>query len=467
MPILYAALLVLGSFFGYFGAQLTAGHNAGATLPSATAVFETSLASPLTSSATTMTLTANAVRGGGALSGYNCFTIDEGSAQAETVCGTVSSTAVTNMTRGISQSTGTTSVMALQFSHRRGADVKVTDFPLVQILKAQNNGEETYPNLMTYANTVLISGTSPTTTIATKYYVDNVVTGGAPDSSLTTKGLVEKATASEAGNGAADGSGNTTAPLALTASIATSTCQTPSGYSVLVASTTTGKLDANCMATNGALTYTGNNTFTGTSTFTGAVDILATVLKPLRLNGLFYNFPASYSASSTVWATDGAGNVSAIKVSRALAVASADDVLNNVTSSTTVRTVTLLANTLSTTQTLRITAQPYHKSGSGSCSFGIDLGDGGSHATTSIAYSNSVGSPPSSQYPITGTVMATSSSNQSSFFVENDGAGIVINQDRFSAYNNAGTIYIGFIIKGDGAGLNCNYAGEVVELLSF
>src|SRR5665811_1297356 len=101
--LIFSLGVAVSGFFGYHQAPVV-----GVALPSATAVFETSIASPISSSATTMTLTTNAIRGGGSLSGYNCFTIDEGSAQAETICGTVSATTVSSLTRGISQSTGTT-----------------------------------------------------------------------------------------------------------------------------------------------------------------------------------------------------------------------------------------------------------------------------------------------------------------------------------------------------------------------
>src|SRR3990167_9557133 len=116
--LLSAALLIAGAIGGYFVAPQSE-PQLGASLPSATALFETSLAAPITTSATSMTLTANSVRGGGALSGYNCFTIDEGSSQAEFVCGTVSSTAVTAMTRGVSPLDGSTADTDLQFAHRR------------------------------------------------------------------------------------------------------------------------------------------------------------------------------------------------------------------------------------------------------------------------------------------------------------------------------------------------------------
>ncbi len=152
--------------------------NIGAELPSAPALFETSLAAPITATADSFTLTSNTVRGGGSLSGYNCFTIDEGSAQAEFVCGTASGTAVTNVTRGISPSDGVSEVESLKFAHRRGASVKITDFPIIQLLRNQNNGEATFENVLRYAGDVVPSGASD---LADVGYVLSVVNGGAVD----------------------------------------------------------------------------------------------------------------------------------------------------------------------------------------------------------------------------------------------------------------------------------------------
>lgn len=147
----------------------------GTALPEAVAIFETSLAAPITANATTMTLTSNSIRGGGSLSGFNCFTIDEGSAQAEFVCGTVATTTVTGLTRGISPADGVTEDTDLQFSHRRGANVKITDFPIIQRLKLQNNGEGTFENALSYATGVTPTGNSHLTDVE---YVLSVVNGG-------------------------------------------------------------------------------------------------------------------------------------------------------------------------------------------------------------------------------------------------------------------------------------------------
>lgn len=195
----------------------------GAQLPQVAAVFESSLAAPITSAATSMTLTANSVRGGGTLSGYNCFTIDEGSAQAEFVCGTVSGTSVTSMTRGISPSTGTTTVASLQFAHRRGASVKITDFPVLQIIKAQLSGQDTIENVIRYASTVSTTTiTSNSDNLVDVKTLNTVAFSAASvfDATTGVRGVVEFATQAEAGSSTSYGS---VGPLALPSSLATTT----------------------------------------------------------------------------------------------------------------------------------------------------------------------------------------------------------------------------------------------------
>lgn len=229
------------ALFMLFSGQSSTPANVGATLPSATAVFETSLASPITSSATSFTLASNSVRGGGTLSGYNCFSIDEGSAQAETVCGTVSGTTVSSVTRGISQATGTTTVSALQFSHRRGANVKITDFPLIQLLKAQNNGEDTFENPLIYDSGVstaelAVNGKH----LASVEYANSLSFGAIPAASETASGFVELATQTEAASSTSSGSA---ARLVLPASIATSTYNSATAALRVVVTKNDGTID--------------------------------------------------------------------------------------------------------------------------------------------------------------------------------------------------------------------------------
>lgn len=238
----------------------------GAVLPSATAVFETSLAAPITLSATTMTLAANAVRGGGVLSGYQCFTLDEGNSQAETVCGMTSATTVTGMTRGISQANGTTTVAALMFPHRRGTNVKITDFPVIQILKAQNNGEDVFESPIHY------SASLPTSTIAADRtnipsvgLVQDIAFNGAGVISATTlaRGVSELATQTESASSTVNGSSG---PLVIPASSATSTYNAATAGLRIISTQNNGKIDNNFISTTTLL----NNLMLSTSTNIGS-----------------------------------------------------------------------------------------------------------------------------------------------------------------------------------------------------
>ncbi len=235
----------------------------GAALPQVAAVFETSLAAPITTSATTMTLVANAVRGGGSLSGYNCFTIDEGTAQAEFVCGTVSGTSVTDMTRGISPSNGTSSVASLQFAHRRGASVKITDFPVLQILKAQAAGEDTYDSPIKYGSSVSTSTLAQDIrNIVNKAYVDSVAFNGAGviDATFAARGVSELATSGEVAASTATG---TSGALVIPASLATSTYNAATAANRVVVTGTGGTIDDDFLPR----TIATSTTFTASTSF--------------------------------------------------------------------------------------------------------------------------------------------------------------------------------------------------------
>ena len=107
----------------------------GANIPVTVAIFETTLATKISSSATSMTLTSGEDKSGDDLSGYICFTIDAGSAASEEfVCGTVVATAVSSMIRGIDPIDGDLEVTALKKKHRRGASVKITNYPQLGII---------------------------------------------------------------------------------------------------------------------------------------------------------------------------------------------------------------------------------------------------------------------------------------------------------------------------------------------
>lgn len=264
----------------------------GVALPSGTALFETSLQDRILPTDTSLSLVANSIQGGEALSGYNCFTIDEGRSDAEFVCGTVSGTSVTSLERGLSLLTGTTSIASLKQSHRKGANVKVADYPLIQRMRNQLSGTESIDALMTYTNTVLMTGGSPSTTLTTKYYVDNVAVAGASDANETTKGIVELATAAE---GAAGTSlGDTGARLVIGTNLATSS-PTAGGCPVFcIVGAVAGKIAQAALDI-----FTTANSWTGLQTFGGG--LLATA------SSTFSTAPHLGSATSTLLKTDSTG----------------------------------------------------------------------------------------------------------------------------------------------------------------
>ena len=293
--------------------------NVGSTLPSSIpSVFETYLASQVGTADTSLTLASGSLRDGTSLSGYQCLTIDSNTPTLEYMCGTASGTSVTGLVRGIDAVTGTTSTSALIFTHRRGADVKITDYPILTILTRMANGIDTYPNLIAYATTTatstyswsnipdiamtLAQGTSsinyllsntntwtglntyntlpqssvaPTTgnQFVNKTYADNLAISGAPNGSVSQKGIFQEATQAQIVAGTQVGS--TGADLVINPS-------TLSGsIPILFQSTTSAQQLATTTITLGALQGKNNLTIryytpglVGSASSTDGVDVI-------------------------------------------------------------------------------------------------------------------------------------------------------------------------------------------------
>lgn len=248
--------------------------NLGVALPSGTALFETSLQAPITSTAVTMTVRANSVSGGNTLTGYQCFTIDEGSAQAEFVCGTISGTTVSSMTRGVDPITATSTNSALQFAHRRGANVKITDFPLIQVMRNIINGGESFPNALTFDSKLTYSSAPSFTNaldITTKAYADAIANQGAATSTEAVGGISELATQAEMASSTDFG---TDSPHVMQSKYATSTPYgtTASGLYAVV-SKINGKIDQLWLDLTEDIDFLGNVTVPADNTAGGFAPI--------------------------------------------------------------------------------------------------------------------------------------------------------------------------------------------------
>lgn len=147
--IALALLLTLG--------QIPAALAATAPIEQPVALFETALQSQISSSATTMTLSSGTTLDGTTLSGTYSFTLSEGNPDQEFVRADCTNTTCTNLERGISVVTGTTTIPALEFTHRRGTSVKITDAPVLMNIARILNGVGNFPNVLSYLPTTSTS----------------------------------------------------------------------------------------------------------------------------------------------------------------------------------------------------------------------------------------------------------------------------------------------------------------------
>ena len=233
--------------------------------PSVIALFETSLASKITSTATSMTLVSGTDKDGNSISGKFGFIIDEGGSDEEFVIADCSGTTCTNMLRGISVTTGNTEITALKKEHRRGASVKITDYPLLTILQQLTSGSASFEDLLYYAETIGTTGfgsAASTSNLATKYYVDYVGAGGFTSLNVgTSYGLKALGTS----------------PETVGIDLLTNGGLAFSGGDLYVYTSASQGLsfdDAGRLFFNASdsFAFTGTNSFSGTTNFTGAMQ---------------------------------------------------------------------------------------------------------------------------------------------------------------------------------------------------
>lgn len=270
-------------------ASLFCVHNVFASvLPIAPAIFETGLSAPLAITDTSLTLASANLSDGTSLSGFVCLTIDTQQPNTEYACGTASSTSPTtimNLTRGIDVLDGTTSVSFLIQSHRRGADVRITNFPLDTLMGRLLSGVTTFDNILSYTGLPTFTGASQ---LVDKNYVDTIAFSGAGVINATTgaRGIVQIATQTQTASSTATGSSG--ALLVIPSSNATSTFNVATAPLRVVVTQNSGKIDPNFI--QGGI----NSTFTGTTT------MATTTINGANPWGLLAQQTATTSASITI-----------------------------------------------------------------------------------------------------------------------------------------------------------------------
>ena len=275
--------LAIASLFG-FSQEIEAPVNLSGTFqtPSALALFSTSLATKITSTDTSMTLVSATDKEGTTLASSTYgFIIDEGTASEEFVLADCTGTACTNMTRGVSVITATTSVSSLKFEHRRGASVKITTHPAVVFATNVLKGRQNIENKLRYDSAQTFNNA---TDLISRDYADALAFGAVPASSETASGFVELATTLE---GASSTSSGSAARLVLPASSATSTYNSATAALRVVVTRNSGKIDDYFISTSTLFAtssiYTSSlgligknslvNTTTGTSSFSVPTNV--------------------------------------------------------------------------------------------------------------------------------------------------------------------------------------------------
>lgn len=193
-------------------------------IPTTVALYEDTLASGISKTATSFTLVRGTDKENNSLASSTYgFILSEGSANEEFVLADCTATACTNVVRGISVITGTTTVTSLRHEHRKGDSAKITGAPIIPILARIINGQDTFPNALYYTSlsSTTIGASTNGKIIVTKDYSDFVGTTGCADANSTTRGCVEIATLAEAAAGTANGGSG--AALVVPTSISSST----------------------------------------------------------------------------------------------------------------------------------------------------------------------------------------------------------------------------------------------------
>lgn len=234
-------------------------NNLGSAVPRVVANFSTSLQASISSSDTSMTLVTGTDAAGTSLTGYTCFTLDEGTSSEEHICGTASGTSITSLLRGISPVDGNLEVTALKKSHRRGASVKITDHPIIADLARKANGQESYPAKLYYDQdfTFTYGSHQFADWDNTKDYADSLANTGAADATTALQGLVELSTQAELVAGT--GTGGTGATLVIPGLYYTSS----SSAQKVPVTNISGYIDSSFinLSSTGGLQATGNNLF--------------------------------------------------------------------------------------------------------------------------------------------------------------------------------------------------------------
>lgn len=273
------------------------------SIPRVVSLFSTSLASSIGASDTSLTLSVATDDAGNAISGVVGLTCD-----GEIMIGTKSGTSVTGILRGIDPQDGTTEVTALKAAHQRGAVIKITSAPFLNIAYRLLNGTEGFPNKLSYASAPTIT---TSTDIITKAYADALALAGVPNATTTVQGALELATAAELTAGTATGATGASlagTPATLAAQIQSGTwitlAETASGDDAYTATTTPTVVPAAGMFFFGSFATantTGATLSVNSETPVAIQKVVSGALGALETGDIIANVPNLYYRTASVY----------------------------------------------------------------------------------------------------------------------------------------------------------------------
>lgn len=374
-----------------------------------------------------MTLSSGTLRNGTALSGFFCFTVDNGQPTTEYICGTASSTAVSSLTRGVDVLNPNSSSTSYAYSHRRFASVQISDYPTLQFLVRKANGTDAYDTKLQYSFTTTSTITSAGD-IPNKAYVDLVGSSGCANADTSTRGCVELATTAETQAGTTTGgSGAALVP-------ANSIFNVTPGANKAPVATSTGYLAQGWLNLTEAFVWSAQHTFnsgliSASSTFNGLTNLAGTTKITGLASGTLVMSGGSTStisglapgASGTVVKSDGTNWLSGTIASLTNSTTTNSNITGTA-SETTLWTDTLPAATMGANGYIKIHVDwdaANDGGGAGSQTLRIKFG-----GTTMSTHARSNTSGGSSQISETTILNANSASSQEAddWFFANDGA---------------------------------------------
>ena len=379
--------------------------------------------SGISSSATSITLQSFTIKQTGykiqdsELSDTFHITIDPGVSSKQEIVSCTTSTQNANGTatftgciRGLLPIAPYTASSTMRFTHAGSAQVIFSDPPQLFNLYTAKANNESITGEWTYSINPHATTATSSDQLVTLGQVNGIAIQGAATSTESVGGIVRLGTlaqqAASYNNGVAD-------PTVLQTKNATSTCQVVGSYTI-VASSTTGKLDKNCL--DGSLNYTwsGTNLFTASTTHSATTTISASnaLNNALVLNSIAYAFPSTQGATKSKLENNGSGTLTWVTGNNQINFASTTDVVvsGNYATST---AVTIPAGYLTASSTLNfkasVLASVTTQTGV-SCDFSLRESTGATYFSTTIDVS-SAGSTETAEASIIASIFSNNSTS--------------------------------------------------------